>query len=113
MVTILMLDCSDARAADYTVTSPAGNHAIGFTLSNGMLYYNVSYQGNAILFDSRLSLALDGEGLSKGFQIDSTRADSKNGSWIPVVGSKSVYPDVYNECTIQLSETTGEKRRLE
>jgi len=108
-----MLDCSGARAAEYTVSSPDGNHSIGFTLSEGMLYYNVSYQGTTILSDSRLSMTLDGDDLSGNFQVDRTRTDSKNNSWIPVVGSKSEYPDVYNERIIQLSETSGHKRRLD
>ena len=102
-----------AQATDYTLTSPDGNHAVSSTLSNGMLYYNVSYRGTIILSDSRLSMTLDGDDFSENFQIDSTRTDSKNGSWVPVVGSKSSYPDTYNERIIHLSETTGDKRRLD
>lgn len=102
-----------AQAADYTITSPDGKQAVGFTLSNGMLYYNVSYRGAAILSDSRLSMTLDSGDFSKNFQIDSVRTDSKNGSWVPVVGSKSSYPDAYHERIIHLSETAGDKRRLD
>lgn len=114
--TILLLGICVGRAAqatDYKITSPDGKQVIGFRLSNGAPFYNVSYQGTTILSDSRLSLILDGDDLSEGFQIANTRTDSKNGSWVPVVGSKSSYPDAYNECVIQLRETTGDKRRLE
>ena len=100
------------HAADYAILSPDGHHAIAFTLSNGMLYYTVAYKGETILSDSRLSLSLDGKEFSDHFQVDSTRTVSKNGSWVPVVGSKSSYPDRYNERVIHLSETTGNMRRL-
>ncbi len=113
MAAILMLDCPEARAAEYTVTSPDRNHSIGFTLSEGMLYYDVSYQGTTILSDSRLALTLDGDDLSGNFRIDRSRTDSKNGSWVPVVGSKSSYADAYNERVIQLSEKSGSERRLD
>ena len=102
-----------AEAANYTITSPDGNYAVGFTLSNGMLYYNVSYKSTAILSDSQLSMTLGTDDLYGSFQVDKTSTDSKNSSWIPVVGSKSSYPDAYNERVIHLSETIGDKRRLD
>ena len=114
-VTVLLADLGmmqTMHAADHTLTSPDGNHAVGITVSDGALHYNVSYQGTTILSDSRLSLSLNGEELSDHFQVDRLRAVSKNGSWVPVVGSKSSYPDTYNERVIHLSETTGDKRRL-
>lgn len=113
MVAILMMDHSDVRAADYAIASPDGSHSIGFTLSKGMLTYDVSYRGTTILSDSRLSMTLDGDALSGNFQIDRSRTDSRNSSWVPVVGSKSAYPDIYNERVIQLSETMGDRRQLE
>ena len=101
------------RAADYTITSPDGNHSVGFTLSGGMLYYDVSYKGFTILSDSQLSMSLDAEDdLGANFQIDSTTTDSQDSSWTPVVGSKSSYPDAYNERVIHLSETIGDNRQL-
>jgi len=103
---------SGADAADYTITSPSGNHVIGFALSKGVPSYSVSYRGTTILSDSRLSITLEGDDLAGGFQVDSTSTASKKGSWVPVVGSRSEYPDSYNERIIRLSETAGEKRKL-
>lgn len=102
-----------ADGANYTMTSPSGNHAISFTLSDGMLYYSVSYQYATILSHSRLSLILDDGDFSKNFKIDSTRTNATKGSWVPVVGSKSSYPDAYNERVVHLSETAGRKRQLD
>lgn len=100
------------QAADYTVTSPDGNHSIAFKLSNGKLYYNVSYKGSTVLSDSQLSMNLSSDDLIRNFQIDRTSMNSKNSSWKPVVGTKSFYPDAYNERVIHLSEKSGDKRRL-
>ncbi|PHS07781.1 MAG: alpha-glucosidase [Blastopirellula sp.] len=102
-----------AQSSDYTISSPSENHVIGFSLSKGIPTYTVSYQGTTILTDSRLSITLDGDDFSENFQIDSSSTDSKNGSWVPVVGSKSTYPDAYNERIIHLRETTGLKRQLD
>jgi alpha-glucosidase len=115
VVILLLAQCMVLTAQDvnYTITSPDSTHTINFRLSNGLLYYHVSYQGSTILSDSRLSLTLEGDDLSGHFQIDSTRTDSKNSHWIPVVGSKSTYPDAYNERVIRLSETSGAKRQLD
>lgn len=102
-----------AHAGDYTVTSPSGRHVIGFTLSQGELHYRVSYKGTTILSNSRLSITLDSDDFRDDFQVDGTSTSSKDDSWAPVVGSRSSYPDAYNERVIRLSETAGDKRRLE
>ena len=102
-----------ANSADYVVTSPSGNHSITFTLSDTSLYYSVSYQGVTVLSKSRLSITLDGDDLGDGFQVDGITTDSKDGVWTPVVGSRSSYPDAFNERVVHLSETTGAKRKLD
>ncbi|MCM2372844.1 glycoside hydrolase family 97 protein [Aporhodopirellula aestuarii] len=111
----LMLTTPDrgVSAAEVKVTSPSGNHAIQFSLLEGVPHYSVSYQGTAILSDSGLSLDLDGEGFSDRFVVENTQTKSQNDSWVPVVGSRSSYPDAYNECVVQLREASGKKRRLD
>ena len=104
---------STIQAQSYTTTSPDGNHVITFKLSGGQLYYNVSYKETVILSDSRLSMTLNVEDLGENFQIVSTSTNTVNRSWKPVVGTKSSYPDAYNELAVHLRETTGSKRLLE
>ena len=104
---------STIQAQSYTTTSPDGNHVITFKLSGGQLYYNVSYKETVILSDSRLSMTLNVEDLGENFQIVSTSTNTVNRSWKPVVGTKSSYPDAYNELVVHLRETTGSKRLLE
>ncbi|EMI16864.1 glycoside hydrolase, family 97 [Rhodopirellula maiorica SM1] len=112
---LLMLASSDrgVGASEVTVSSPSGNHAIRFSLAEGVPHYNVSYLGTTILSDSALSLNLEGDGLSDTFVVESTRTNSQDGSWLPVVGSKNSYPDAYHECVVQLREASDKKRRLD
>lgn len=116
LLTLLSLPVRLAHAApptEYAIESPSGNHVINFKLAGGSLHYNVSYDDETILSDSRLSISLEKADLREGFQIDGTSTSSNSGSWIPVVGSKSAYPNAYNQRVIHLSETTGERRRLD
>jgi len=103
---------SGASSAEVTVTSPSGDHSIRFSLLDGAPFYSVSSQGTVILSDSGLSLNLDGDGFSDRFVVESKQTASHNSSWVPVVGSKSSYPDSFNECVIQLREASRRRRRL-
>lgn len=100
-------------ADEVTVSSPSGNHSIQFSLVEGKPHYSVSFEGTTILADSGLSLNLDGDDFHERFVVESRRSRSTNGSWVPVVGSKSSYPDSYAECVIQLREASEKKRRLD
>ncbi|TWT55719.1 glycoside hydrolase family 97 protein [Allorhodopirellula solitaria] len=100
-------------ATEVKVTSPSGNHAIHFSLIEGVPHYSVSYQGTVILADSGLSLNLAGDALGERFVVKDTRTESMQDSWVPVAGSKSSYPNAYNECVVQLQETSEQKRRLD
>ncbi len=114
-VCLLMLVLPDRglSAEEAMVSSPSGNQVIQFSLREGVPHYRVSYQGTTILSDSSLSLNLEGDPWSDRFVVESTRTDSQTGSWVPVVGSKSSYPDAYNECVVQLREVSEAKRRLD
>ena len=110
-----MISLSDrtAHANEIVVQSPSGNHSIQFSMSEGLLYYSVSFEGTVILSDSRLSLTTEDDRWGQHFVVEGTRNESKRGSWNPVVGSKSTYPDAYNECVVQLKATTGLQQKLE
>ena len=100
-------------AKSHKLVSPDGKHSITFKLLDGELFYNVGYKSKTVLSDSKLSLSIEGhDDLSKNFKIENTSSSSKNDSWKPVVGSKSVYPENYNELFVQLVETRGDQRHL-
>ncbi|WP_372724130.1 glycoside hydrolase family 97 N-terminal domain-containing protein, partial [Novipirellula sp.] len=114
-VCLLMLVLPDRglSAEEVMVSSPSGNHVIQFSLRDGVPHYRVSYQDKTILSDSSLSLNFEGDPWSDRFVVESTRTEAQSGSWVPVVGSKSSYPDAYNECIVQLREASEAKRRLD
>lgn len=95
-----------------TISSPDGNYSIVFKLSDGTLLYSVDYQGETILSNSSLSLNLDEDDLDGDFKILHIKKDSKVSSWVPVVGSKSSYPDSYNQAIIHLVENSKKQRKL-
>lgn len=111
-VLVLSIAFDVAAAESFSVSSPSGNQSIHFTLKQGVPHYRVSYQDTVILAASRLSLDIKENALSRDFVIESTQTGSTTGSWRPVVGSKSVYPDSYNERVVQLREASGAKRQL-
>lgn len=110
---ILTASTCGLAADEVTISSPSGNHSIRFSLLEGIPHYSVSFQDTTILADSGLSLNLEGDEFGGRFVVDSKRTESKKGSWVPVIGSKSSYPDSYNECVIQLRETSDQERRLD
>lgn len=94
------------------ISSPSGNHEIQFSLLDGVPHYSVSYEGKTILSDSALSLDFTGGEFRGAQAVERQQTRSQNDSWVPVVGSKSSYPDSFNEANIQLREATGQNRRL-
>ncbi len=112
-VLAVALMCISMTANAKSVKSPDKLYNLDFDVQVGELFYNVTYDGKTIISDSQLSLNLqDKTALSGNFEIVKTYRDSYSGSWKPVAGSKSVYPDNYNEMRVDLRETTGEKRSL-
>jgi alpha-glucosidase len=104
---------TDAASADIVVESPSKNHSIRFSLLDGVPHYSVSFDGTVVVSDSRLSLSVKGDQLDGKFALENSTTNSKDSSWEPVVGSKSSYPDSYNECTLKLKEVAGEQHSLE
>lgn len=101
-----MMITTAASAVEHVIASPNGRHEITFKLTNGTPAYHVKFEGKPILLDSQLSVTLNGKMLKDGFEILETTTDSKDSKWAPVVGSKSSYPDAYNQRIVKLRSTT-------
>ncbi len=113
LVCCLLLVSMRLDAKSLKLVSPDENQSITFKLLDGELFYHVEYKGKTVLGDSKLSLSIEGQDdLNKNFKIKKSTSDSKTNSWKPVVGSKSVYPDIYNELSVQLVEKDGDKREI-
>ncbi|WP_316792660.1 glycoside hydrolase family 97 protein [Pedobacter frigoris] len=69
------------------------------------LNYSISYQGASIIANSPLGLEFENEKpLSGNLEIVSVKRKSVNEKWKPVYGEKNIYPDHYNEATVQFKE---------
>ena len=78
-----------AFTSEQAIFSPDANYSIVFKLSDGKPSYRVTFKGETILSDSRLSLNLTGGALDEDFRINKVETESKKSTWTPVVGSKS------------------------
>ncbi|MCF7707550.1 MAG: glycoside hydrolase family 97 protein [Verrucomicrobia bacterium] len=117
-VIILIGTCLAVTAAPLGLESPNGRFAVGFGLKNidgaaACAVYNISYDDKSLITDSRLGLNIKNQPpLSQNFEVLETSTKSKHGSWTPVCGTRSAYPDRFNELRIDLIESAGSARKL-
>ncbi|WP_235951858.1 glycoside hydrolase family 97 catalytic domain-containing protein [Crateriforma spongiae] len=90
------------------VMSPSQNHAIHFSLISGTPQYQVTYKGQTVLSNSQLGLEIGGGHLRPPYIVEGTETKSQQSSWEPVVGSKSHYPDAFNECIVHLRSSQSD-----
>ncbi len=100
-------------AVAQSVKSPNKQHSITFELKDGAPTYSVDYKGQSVISTSKLALELEGLApISGNFEIVDSEKDSHRGSWAPVAGSMSEYPDNYNELEVTLREKGSSGRTL-
>ncbi len=109
-----------------TLKSPDGKFEMNFQLKSGVPYYNLKYQGNTIVEDSKLGLRLlkdgdiqfaseiekknqQGKDLNAGFVKTNEKFDSKNETWSPILGEKKNYINNYNELAVTLNQTENDR----
>ena len=119
------LVCLCTGATAQRVTSPDGKVEIGFSLlrqapSGGPAYpgdspfYEIKYDGKPFLLPSHLELNLSGTAELKHYlTVEDVKYSEHRGSWAPVYGEQSSYPDNYNEMRVSLKETLYPGRRLD
>ena len=123
ILTIACMISINMHAAGYTVKSPDGKIEILFTtealedqsMSNPTHapLYQVYYDGKPFLKPSRMGLLPDGlPALTEHFTVNRTTVSEHRNSWKPVYGEKDVYPDNYNELTVELKETIPPARLM-
>jgi len=89
-----------------SVKSPSNALEVNFKLiNNGQPSYSVNYNGKPVILESTLGIKLkDKPALDANFEIQSSKADTFNESWKPVLGQKANIENHYNELTIALSQ---------
>lgn len=114
----------NAHAEAQKVQSPDGKIRIEFTLGSfdpgqnqwfisDAPYYRVFVQDKSFIQASRLGFEVSGAPIfDRFFEISDTNTKEQRGSWKPVCGDRSEYPDNYNELTVTLQENIPPKRLL-
>jgi hypothetical protein len=109
-----------------SLKSPDGKFEMNFQLKQGVPYYNLKYNGNVVVEDSKLGLRLFKDSaiqfaseivkpedvkndLNNGFTKTDEKRDSKNETWQPVLGEKKNYINNYNELAITLNQASTDR----
>ena len=109
-----------------SLKSPDGKFEMNFQLKNGIPVYNLKYNGNVVVEDSKLGLRLFKDSsikfaseiakpedatfdLNNGFTKTAEKRDSKNESWQPILGEKKNYTNDYNELALTLNQTSSDR----
>lgn len=109
-----------------SLRSPDGKFEMNFQLKEGIPYYNLKYEGNVVVEDSKLGLRLFKDtsvgfaseivkpedkkfDLNNGFIKSDEKRDSKNEIWQPVLGEKKNYINHYNELAITLNQAESDR----
>ncbi|WP_268847057.1 glycoside hydrolase family 97 protein [Flavobacterium aestivum] len=89
-----------------SVQSPSGKIVVDFKLlTNGKPSYSVNYNGKPVILESTLGIKLkEKPALDANFEIQTSKADTFNESWKPVLGQKASILNQYNELTVSLKQ---------
>jgi len=104
---------TSAANASYSIASPDGNNVIQFALSNGKPQYEVSHSDQRIISPSAMGFVFKGD--SDGFgpmDVTGTSEISLDQTWQQVWGEKQDIRNHFNGMSVDLQETTGQKRKL-
>ncbi|RZJ67600.1 MAG: glycoside hydrolase family 97 protein [Flavobacterium sp.] len=98
--------------AQTQLLSPSKDIKLEFRLvDNGKPSYTLRYKDNSVLEQSMLGLALqNNEMLNADFKVVKFETGSANETWKPVLGEVATIRDNYNQLTIQLLQTTTERK---
>ena len=104
-----------------SLKSPDGKFEMNFNLKNGVPFYNLKFNGNTVVEDSKLGLRLFKDSsikfaseiakpedakndLNNGFTKVDEKRDAKNETWQPILGEKKNYVNNYNELAVTLNQ---------
>ena len=95
------------------VSSPDGGTEITFHLHDGMPFYSVKQNGEAILNLSRLGFRLaNNDSLCGNFEIIGIKTDKHDETWQQLWGEETDVRNHYNELYVCLKEESGKQRLL-
>ncbi|HLR36786.1 MAG TPA: glycoside hydrolase family 97 protein [Chitinophagaceae bacterium] len=106
--------------------SPDGHFAMTFSLQDSIPYYNLEYNGQLVVEQSKLGFKLfegqtivfgsrkdtiadSGNDLVDGFVVSKVSWNTKNKKWEPVLGQKKYYINHYNELAVRLYQKSHDR----
>ncbi|MCP4455536.1 MAG: glycoside hydrolase family 97 protein [Planctomycetes bacterium] len=98
-------------ASALNLKSPNGAVALSFDIKDmaterGVPVYSVTFKGQPALTDSRIGFELeDHMTLADSMVMGAVQRASKNTSWLPVYGEKSLHLDHYNEMKVSVQQS--------
>jgi alpha-glucosidase len=113
VLAMLFFACSNSNSV--SIQSPDGKIKVDYwidELSNN--YYSVSKEGEILIQPSFIGFQLEnGEKTGTNIKIVSVEETRVDESWKPVYGELAEVPDVYNQITVCVKETTVQAREFE
>ena len=104
--------CGFTHAAKILTQSPDGGLAVTFQINKGIPYYKVSWQKEEVLSLSRMGYVLFDGDLDQDFKVVGVKRDSHDEKWHELYGEEDSIRNHYNETTIMLQQTRGQRRKL-
>lgn len=94
-----------ATRSKLQIKSPTGELTLDFVVdTEGIPTYAVHRGATSVLLPSRLGFDA---GWASGFTDSSNIRSHHDGHWKPVYGGRNLMPDVYNELTVGLAQSSG------
>ena len=109
-ITALNISVSFASAPQSVVTSPNGAVKIVVTQNESSPTYSVSFNGAAVLNESKTGLKFKDVDPGAGWLFVGTSESSQNETWTNRFGKKSQYVDHYNQITLVYANADMEFR---
>lgn len=104
LIFLLAFSSSCKKPDKVHVSSPDGAYRFELRIEDSLLYYSAYYKDTQIIGQSALGFALSGSGrLPRHAAIDRVKRSQKEGSWTPVYGERSLYPDNYHQVLVSFS----------
>ena len=112
LIILTFVCCCFSNAANIQTKSPDGGLIVNFQITKGIPYYKVSWQKEEVLSLSRMGYVLSDGDLDQDFKVVGVKRDSHDEKWHELYGEEDSVRNHYNETTIMLQQTRGQRRKL-
>lgn len=109
-IIFLFLSILSFTAFTEEISSPNGNFKLQFEVKGGIPVYQLSYQNQTVISESKLGLELkDTESLLEGFTLANTETNTFDEIWQPIWGEVKEIRNHYNEMIATLTQASSNR----